>query len=143
MNVRLFLLTSCMVTLPACSLLLDRRADQCAIDDDCVRFAGTRCDQKLRLCVVIDDTPDSSRPPADSGATGDDAPLDAVPDVAIDVDRCLGPAGCYACLPSNDLQFGSACTDAECKPFDNRTRLKKLSPDGGLLPLPERDAGRE
>ena len=43
---------------------------------------------------------------------------------------------------SDRKTFENACTNATCKPFDNRSRLKRLPLDGGLTPLPPpRDAG--
>jgi len=147
MNVRFLVLTSSIVILSACSLLLDRRADQCSTDGDCSKFAGTRCDQKVRLCLVPDG-PDGGNPSMNDSGAKPDAGLDAtapndVGDVAIEafVDPCLGPTGCYACAPANDRQFGNGCSDAACKPFDNDARLKNLLPDGGLTPLPPREAG--
>jgi len=53
----------------------------------------------------------------------------------------VGASGCYQCAPATDWQFVNGCTDAQCKPFDNRARLKKLPADGGLTPLPEREGG--
>jgi hypothetical protein len=133
MNARLVVLMISMAILSACSLLLDRRADQCSTDGDCTKFAATRCDQKLRLCVVISEVPDSGNPVHDSGAKEEDA--------GPGVDACVGPNGCYACPPANDFQFVNGCTDAACKPFDNRARLKNLPADGGLTPLPPQEGG--
>jgi hypothetical protein len=142
MNTRFFVLTGFLVAVSACSLLLDRRADQCSTDGDCAKFAGTTCDSAQRLCVVAAHPFDGGNPPAsDSGANAETAPPspDAAPDASSD--PCLGANGCYACAPSNDHQFGGACTDAVCKGFDN-SRIKKLSSDGGLTPLPPpREAG--
>jgi hypothetical protein len=152
MNARLVLFTISTAILSACSLLLDRRADQCSTDGDCAKFAGTRCDQKLRLCLVIADGPDTGSPPAnDAGGKEEDSGSQGSPDagseVAVDagadvaVDGCVGANGCYACAPANDFQFVNGCTDAACKPFDNRTRLKNRLLDGGLTPLPAREGG--
>jgi hypothetical protein len=52
-------------------------------------------------------------------------------------DTCIGPSGCYACPPATDLQYESACTNAICRPFDNKKRLSHLLPEAGLSPLPE------
>jgi hypothetical protein len=43
---------------------------------------------------------------------------------------------CYGCPPTTQTQFHTACTTAACQPFDNATRLTKLTADGGLPPLP-------
>lgn len=43
---------------------------------------------------------------------------------------------CYGCEPMNTQEFHNACTDALCTPFDDSKRLTKLTPDGGLPPLP-------
>jgi hypothetical protein len=122
-----------------CSLILDKRADQCTSDNECARFEGTRCDMKTRLCVAIGD--DGGPQGTDGGSM--DAADAAMQDAAgqADTEPCRGPNGCFQCLPTTDIQFASACSDAQCQPFDNRTRLKNLRPDGGLSPLPDRDAG--
>jgi hypothetical protein len=135
MNARFLVLIGFAVLFPACSLILDRRADQCSTDGDCAKFAGTRCDPKQRLCVLVSNTLDAGNP-----ASANDAG-DGTADVTLEADPCLGPSGCYACAPASDQQFRNACTNAECKPFDNSTRLKNLLPDGGLTPLPPREAG--
>jgi hypothetical protein len=141
---------SFLATFPACSLILDRRADQCSTDEECARFPGTKCETKQRVCVVVADMVDGGNPQPmnDSGAKGDEAAAPLQPDSAVDVaveafvDPCVGPNGCYACAPVSPFQFANGCTNAECKPFDNRTRLKSLFPDGGFAPLPPpRDAG--
>jgi hypothetical protein len=44
--------------------------------------------------------------------------------------------GCFGCTPKVTRDFQSACTDATCAPFDDAKRLTKLTPDGGLPPLP-------
>lgn len=43
---------------------------------------------------------------------------------------------CYGCAPETTPQFQNACTEAACAPFDDAKRLTKLTPDGGLPPLP-------
>ena len=43
---------------------------------------------------------------------------------------------CYSCTPTNSEQLANACTSATCVPFDDATRLTKLTADGGLPPLP-------
>lgn len=42
---------------------------------------------------------------------------------------------CVSCAPKTAAEFQSACTAADCKPFDAK-RLTKLEKDGGLPPLP-------
>ena len=103
-----------------CSLLLDKRADQCASDDECRQFPGTRCDMPVRLCVPL------------SVAT--EPRTDAAMEAG---DPCTGPGACYRCAPTNDLQFQNGCTNASCVPFSNERRIKRFQPEGGLAPLPE------
>jgi hypothetical protein len=43
---------------------------------------------------------------------------------------------CFGCTPKVTRDFETACTDATCAPFDDAKRLTKLTPDGGLPPLP-------
>jgi hypothetical protein len=43
---------------------------------------------------------------------------------------------CFGCPPTKTVEFHNACTDSTCQPFDNATRLTKLTADGGLPPLP-------
>ncbi len=43
---------------------------------------------------------------------------------------------CFGCTPKVTSDFETACTDATCAPFDDAKRLTKLTPDGGLPPLP-------
>jgi len=42
---------------------------------------------------------------------------------------------CFGCAPKTAGDFLNACSDATCSPFDDK-RLTKLTPDGGLPPLP-------
>jgi len=49
--------------------------------------------------------------------------------------NCEGPEGCYSCEPKETLQYLNHCTDSECEPFDNATRLPLLK-DGKLPALP-------
>jgi hypothetical protein len=102
-----------LLSTTSCSLLVDAKADQCASDLDCARFPGTTCDLRARVCKATD-TP---LPDADT--------LDA----SAMVDAC-----------STIHSFENACTNATCRPFDNRARLKRLPLEGGLTPLPPRDA---
>jgi hypothetical protein len=127
---------SLLITIGAtlsCSLAIDRNADQCSNDHDCARFAGTTCDMRAHLCALL-------QPGADGGGPTPGGSADAASDPG---GSCIGVGGCYACLPSTDTQYGSACTDAKCRPFDNRSRLTNLLSDGGLAPLPGKDAQRE
>ena len=132
MDARPFVVSLAALALSACSLLLDRRADQCASDSNCARFSGTHCDLLSRLCITSSNQSDGGHPSAsDDGGTRGDEPT-----------SCVGANGCYRCAPTNDLQFANGCTDSQCKPFDNKARVKNLPPDGGLTPLPEREAGQ-
>lgn len=44
--------------------------------------------------------------------------------------------GCFGCTPKVTSDFQNACSDATCTPFDDAKRLTRLTPDGGLPPLP-------
>jgi hypothetical protein len=44
---------------------------------------------------------------------------------------------CYPCAPATDPEYLNACTSAACVPFDDKTRITKLLPDGGLPPVPD------
>ena len=124
---------TCLLAIGAtlsCSLVIDRDANQCTADRDCAGFPGTSCDTRAHLCVT-------STPGNDAGIVNPGGGSDGSGDGGT---SCGEDGGCYACTPTNDIQFGNACTDAKCQPFDNRARLKKLPSDGGLTPLPS-DAG--
>src|SRR4051812_33543179 len=41
-----------------------------------------------------------------------------------------------SCPPKTATALHNACTGAKCAPFDDKKRLTKLGPDGGLPPLP-------
>ena len=105
-------LVALLLSTTSCSLLVDAKADQCSSDLDCARFPGTSCDLSLRLCKAAN-TPDA------------DTSLDASGS-----DDACGTTG----------SFENACTNATCRPFDNRARLKRLPREGGLTPLPPHDA---
>ncbi|WP_437928202.1 hypothetical protein WMF37_02845 [Sorangium sp. So ce291] len=105
-------LSFALYVLASCSVLVEQRDQQCASDADCARFPGARCDPGAHVCV-----------PADAAPTG----------------ACDGGGGCYGCTPTTNEQLLNACTDAACRPFDNR-RLGNLR-DGVLPPLPETGAG--
>jgi hypothetical protein len=48
---------------------------------------------------------------------------------------CSGQSNCYSCTPHDTDQFLNHCTDAQCAPFDNVTRLP-LYNGGNLPPVP-------
>ncbi len=53
---------------------------------------------------------------------------------------CVGPNGCYACTPTTNDQLQNACTQAQCVPFDEATRIKGYT--GKLPDIPDPlDAG--
>jgi hypothetical protein len=134
MLARLLLVSIAIWFFSACSLVLDRRADQCASDADCAGFTGTSCDVRSHLCVVAGSANQATATHPDAGPARNDA-SDAAPD-GTSV-PCRGPNGCYQCNPTTDVEYENRCTQALCKSFDNRTRLKRLLPEGGLRPLPE------
>jgi hypothetical protein len=103
-----------LLSTTSCSLLVDAKGDQCSSDLDCARFPGTVCDLRVRVCKATD-TPLND--------------ADTPPDASSSADAC-----------STIHSFENACTNATCRPFDNRARLKRLPLEGGLTPLPPRDA---
>lgn len=94
--------------------------------------------------VTADAAPDA-QPDATGDATADattDVTSDAAPDVTADASvdvadgSCApGDGGCFSC-PSSSAEIINRCTGASCARFDNRARLTRLLPDGGLPPLP-------
>ena len=74
-----------------------------------------------------DATPSSDAGPGDDGA--EDAGFDAG-------GTCLGASGCWSCPPTNEQELLDGCTDVGCLPFNNVTRLPRLSAGGELPPLP-------
>ncbi len=106
--------------------------------------------------LVRDVPADTATPPADvvtdTGLPADvsDASVDAsvpvdgaVPDVTADGGadassdvNCVGDGGCWACAPTTSAEIINRCTASSCARFDNRARLPRLLPDGGLPPLP-------
>lgn len=110
--------------------------------------------------LVRDVPADTATPPADvvtdtgapvdaSDATADapvpvDATDGATPDVTSDGGNtdassdvsCVGDGGCWACPPATSAEIINRCTASSCARFDNRARLPRLLPDGGLPPLP-------
>jgi ABC-type phosphate transport system substrate-binding protein len=128
---RVLVVSSALFVLASCSLLIERNAHQCDTDGDCIGFPGTTCDARAHICRANVNSGDGGivDPGTDAGGPGRD------------VGAGCGDAGaCYACTPTNDIQYGNACTDAKCQHFDNRERLRKLPADGGLTPLPGIDA---
>jgi hypothetical protein len=111
-----------LVKLCACSVLLDTQIRQCQTNADCSRFGDSICDPDQQLCVP---RPVTTKTLGDAGPA---ATAEAGP-------GCSGKNGCFACAPKADPDFFNGCTDARCLPFDNR-RLRNLTPDGMLKPLP-------
>jgi hypothetical protein len=116
--------------------MVDVDTMQCREDQDCWRFGNAGCDRQEHVCVMLavmappdagrgvdaavsEGGRDSTPPGADARASGtgdaDDAP---------------------ACADDSDAGPAGACAGATCVPFDNRTRLTIVGPDGGLRPLP-------
>jgi hypothetical protein len=144
----------------ACSLIVDTDAAQCHADRDCVRF-GAMCDLTKNLCVAragadarVDSGPDTDAGfhDADAGGTGDaDAATDlgvtdaaGTPDADASTDvgppadgpMCRTSDGCRPCPAGATTGLANACSDVTCVPFDNHARLRNLTADGGLRPLP-------
>jgi hypothetical protein len=100
----------------ACSLT-DVRRDACSTDDQCAAAFGIGS-----ACGPGGYCTDPTVSPTCNGTT--DAGL-----------------ACFACAPTSTPEFENACTAATCVPFDDATRLTKLTADGGLPPLPPFDGG--
>ena len=96
--------------LAACSLLVNKSTAQCSSDSDCHSSTYSLCQDSV--CV-------DPRTVGAAGSTG-----------------CMGPNGCVPCAADAGVDFLNACTNSMCVPFDNATRLKNLSADGGRKPLP-------
>ncbi len=94
---------------PACSLVVESRSTQCQTDDDCSGFENARCDVAGGVCLARET----------SGTAG-----------------CIGAEGCFSCEPTVQVEFLTACTDAECIPFDNAQLEGLLLEDGSLPPVP-------
>jgi hypothetical protein len=110
-----------MLGLASCSLLLDGSASQCASDADCTRFSAV-CDLGRHVCALAATSTGGA-----GGATDDaGAPTPTCRD---------SPAGCHPCAVGGAAVFLNACNDATCVHFDN-SRLKNLTSDGNLKPLP-------
>jgi hypothetical protein len=112
-------------TVPACTLFLDASSAQCNRPEDCARFPGTGCDSARHVCVPTTRTPigrDTDGGANDAASAGADASFLFCPP-----DSAAAPG----------LELLNACTNASCIPFDNRARLRNLTDDGSLKPLPE------
>jgi hypothetical protein len=96
------------------------------MDSDCLAFPSAVCDTSRKVCIP-------ASPGLDAAAGAQVSTNDAGPDGAT---ACQAQNGCFACPPSSDYEFLSACSDAICVPFDNRGRLANLNEDGSLKPLP-------
>lgn len=147
---RFILLWQCVgvaVVASSCSLIVDSRADQCTTAADCVRFRHARCDTATFTCKE-DGTGDMLLGEA---PTGEDAGSTVQPGVGAgapapggNVDGSVTAFADASCATRDPKSTLNACTNARCRPFDNRRRLTKLNADGGLAPLPQfRDAGAE
>jgi hypothetical protein len=101
---------------PGCSLVIESRDQQCAEDADCSGFAQAVCDAARGVCV-----PGSGTTATGTGGAGG---------------GCVGPDGCYACVPENQTDLLNACTDAECIPYDNTQLQGLLLEDGSVPPVP-------
>jgi hypothetical protein len=99
---------------------------RCTTNESCISPNGSKgvCDQ-TGSC-------DFSKAPSDKPGT------DAGADTGADTVSCVvDPVrGCYPCAPTTSEEVVNACTSSTCVPFDDATRLTKLSPGGGLPPLP-------
>lgn len=96
----------------ACSLLIDKSAQQCERDSDCRVGSYSSCERG----VCVDPAASGS---SNAGAGG-----------------CAAATGCFRCTPDAGSEFLNACTDASCVPFDNAKRLTNSTADGKLKPLP-------
>ena len=148
-----------LLSLSACTRIVDANAIQCQSDNDCRSFPGSVCHPQNQVCIP---NPNVDAPPADTGMDGSVAAFDtgmdrsvaapdtgmdgsvAAPDTGMDgsvaapdtAPICTGDKGCFSCTPMADVEFLGACTDATCVPFDNHSRLANLGADGFLKPLP-------
>jgi hypothetical protein len=144
----------------SCSLIVDDKAEQCSRDSECASFGDTYCDRvtatcRLRLLVSPDEwvpQVDAGRAPTAPRDGGQEAGQDASvrPSTAASATPEAGtvrpPAEDAGCRARTEPPSLNACTNAHCRPFDNRARLTKLTADGGLPPLPPlpaRDASTE
>lgn len=99
----------------ACSLILDKNADQCATNADCEKLgAGLVCNAGVCAATTLPD-----------GATPDGAAPDG------------GTDGCVPKEPkvSREEFLNETCTDSKCVPFDNCQRVGVCPGDAALPAL--------
>jgi hypothetical protein len=70
----------------------------------------------------------------DDAAIPRDGPGEAAPSCD-NFDPASG--NCYPCAPTIDPQFLNSCTNGQCVPFDDKTRVPRANPDGSLPPVPD------
>lgn len=71
-------------------------------------------------------------------ASATDAPLGEGGEAAVSCENYDPASGqCYPCEPKIDPEFLNACTDNQCIPFDDKTRVPRANPDGSLPPVPD------
>jgi hypothetical protein len=127
------LLGLALSTMAACSLLVEKRDQQCSADADCAQFAGAVCDTAEHVCKIKGGT----------GGGGGSTTSTTTSSTGTTTTTGTGGSGggscdggsCYACEPATTEEFLNHCTTAPCKAFD-RKRLTKLGADGKLPPLP-------
>ncbi len=100
-----------LAALAASCSLSDVKRDPCTSDAQCAAAFGAGSTCQGGYCTESSSSPECNQ----TDATG---------------------RACFACAPMTQAEFHTACTDATCQPFDNAKRLTKLTPDGGLPPLP-------
>ncbi len=110
------------VIVPACSVLLDKSADQCAVDGDCARFPGTVC--VARACVAS--------PLGAAGAANEQGGSGGGGEPSGGGSGGAAPSCSVAKPMTNDEIMNYPCTNATCFPFDNCARVGLC--DGGALP---------
>jgi hypothetical protein len=133
------------VVASSCSLVVDNRAEQCTSVGGCARFPHASCDLATFTCRAVESGAVATGVPPLGGDAGARTEVEGgVP----------APTGSGAASAAHALDAGcpvreststlNACTDARCRPFDNRARLSRWKADAGLPPLPPpRDAGTE
>jgi hypothetical protein len=142
----------------AVSACVAKPAFHCQGDESCVSADGSRgtCEAsgECSFHAALGDagTSGASASTAGSASSGGGTSGDGGPggstgavDAGGDVDAasaagasCTDEAAgnCYSCSPKTSAQFLTACTSAACVPFDDSTRLTKLTSTGELPPLP-------
>jgi hypothetical protein len=123
--------------LHACSLLVETRDQQGSVDGDCASFPGARCDVARHVCAPPGTTASGSGGGSGSSSS---ATTSGSSSASTSTGGCEAN-GCYSCPPTTNDQFLNACSDGGCKPFSNTARLKNLTSDGGVPPLPKPDGG--